>query len=137
MNLMRQKIIRFVFGIVVLLTLAGCTSSDQFYQEVSLSRDAAYRQWRSRKEHQQQSQTHISGKLSLEDCLKLTLVNNKTLQRVVEGKEIARGRRLKSYSAILPTIGLTGDYQRLVAHTSGKCGPAGEGAWVPSARAAA
>jgi len=121
----RQVLVRICYSLSIglLLTSAGCTSSDQFYQEVSLSRDAAYRQWKSRKEHQQQSQTHISGKLSLEDCLKLTLVNNKPLQRVVEEKEIARGERLKSYSAILPTIGLTGDYQRLDEVSSFTIGP--------------
>jgi len=113
MKLLWQKYNRFVLGVLITLQLAGCVSSEQFYQEVSLSRDAAYRQWKSRKERQEQSQTYISGKLSIEDCLKLTLVNNKTLQRVVEEKEIARGERLKSYSAILPTVGLSGDYTRL------------------------
>ena len=103
----------FVLGVLITLQLSGCTSSEQFYEEVSLSRDAAYRQWKSRKEHQKQSQTQISGELSMEDCLKLTLVNNKTLQRVVQEKEIARGERFKSYSAILPSVDLTGDYTRL------------------------
>jgi len=92
--------------------IAGCTSSEEFYQEVSLSRDAAYRQWKNCKEQQKQSQTHISGKLRIEDCLKLALVNNKTLQRVIQEKETARGERLKSYSAILPSVSLTGDYLR-------------------------
>ena len=113
MNLMRQKVIWFVLGVLITLGLAGCVSSEQFYEEVSLSRDAAYRQWKNRKQLQQQSQTRISGKLSLQDCLKLVLVNNKTLQRVVQEKEIARGERLKSYSAILPTVGLSGSYTRL------------------------
>ncbi len=111
----RQVLVRICYSLSIglLLISAGCTTSEQFYQEVSLSRDAAYRQWRSRKERQELSQTLISGELSMEDCLKLTLVNNKTLQHVLEEKEIARGQRLKSYSAILPTVGLTGNYQRL------------------------
>jgi outer membrane protein len=92
--------------------IAGCTSSEEFYQEVSLSRDAAYRQWKSRKEIQKQSQTQINGELSLKDCLKLTLVNNKTLQHIVQEKEVAHGNELKSYSAILPSVSLTGDYLR-------------------------
>lgn len=113
MNLVRQKVIRFIFGIVVTLALVGCTSSEQFYEDVRLSRDAAYRQWKSRKQRQEQSQTHINGKLSIEDCLKLALANNKTLQRVIQEKGIARGERLKSYSAVLPTVGLSGEYKRL------------------------
>ncbi len=103
----------FLFSVLCPLFLAGCLSSEQFYEEVSFSREVAYRQWKHRKERQEQSQTHISGKLSIEDCLKLALANNKVLQRITEEKEIARGERLKSYSAILPTVNLTGDYLRL------------------------
>jgi len=112
-----QKLNWSVLGVLITLQLAGCVSSEQFYEDVSLSRDSAYRQWKSRKELQQRSETYISGKLSLEDCLKLTLANNKTLQRVVQEKEIASGERLKSYSAILPTVSLTSEYQRLEDET--------------------
>lgn len=112
MKLMRQRVILFVFSVLTTLELAGCVSSEQFYHEVSLSREAAYRQWKSRRKRREQSQTHISGKLSIEDCLKLTLVNNKTLQRVAGEKEIARGSELKSYSAILPAVNLASDYMR-------------------------
>jgi outer membrane protein TolC len=125
MNLKREKVIWFVFGIAVAVTLTGCVSSEQFYEDVSLSRETAYRQWKSRKELQQQSQTRISGELNIQDCLKLTLINNKTLQRVIEEKEIARGEKLKSYSAILPSVGLSGDYTRLDEVASFDAGPAG------------
>ena len=108
-----QKVVRFAAVLAIALQLAGCVSSEQFYQEVRLARDDAYRQWKSRKECRAQSQTHISGKLSLKDCLKLAVVNNKTLQRAAGEKEIARGQRLKSYSAILPSVGLSGQYRRL------------------------
>jgi len=57
------------------LILAGCISSEQFYQDVGLSREAAYRQWKSRKERQEASAMRISGKLSVQDCLKLALDN--------------------------------------------------------------
>lgn len=102
-----------LLSVICSLFLVGCLSSEQFYEEVSFSRESAYRQWKTRKERQERSQTHISGKLSTEDCLKLALANNKVLQRITEEKEIARGGRLKSYSAILPTVNLTGDYLRL------------------------
>jgi len=115
----------YSLSIALLLISAGCTSSEQFYEDVSLSRDDAYRQWKSRKERQEQSQTLISGKLSIQDCLKLTLVNNKALQHVVQEKEIARGERLKSYSAILPSVGMSGEYLRKdeVASISVPSGP--------------
>ncbi len=128
MNLMKQKVIWFSFVVMAALLLAGCVSSERFYEDVSLSRDDAYRQWKSRKEHQQRSQTHISGELSLEDCLKLALVNNKVLQRVVQEKEIARGERFKSYSAILPKVDLTGQWQEIdeVSSMSIPGGPGGK-----------
>jgi outer membrane protein len=110
---MRRRCVEFAGCVVMVLILAGCTSTGQFYEDVSLSRETAYRQWKGRKERQETSQPHISGQLSVEDCLKLALANNKGLQRVLEEKQIARGEELKSYSAILPTVGLTGDYKRL------------------------
>jgi len=108
----KQKLICFVHAVAAIVTLAGCVGSEQFYEDVTLSRDVAYRQWKNRKQHQAQLQTRISGELNIEDCLKLALVNNKTLQSVVEEKEIARGKELESYSAILPSVSLTGDYLR-------------------------
>ena len=107
------KLVLIVVDILFLLQLAGCTSSEQFYDDATLSRDAAYRQWKNQKKVQEQSQTRIKGQLSLQDCLKLTLINNKVLQRVIQEKEIARGNKLASYSAILPSVNLTGDYTRL------------------------
>ncbi len=102
---------------------AGCVSTDRFYEQVRLSREASLRQWKGDKERRKRSETVISGELSMEDCLKLALTNNKTLKRVVEEKQIARGERLKSYSAILPTVGLSADYQRLDEVSSFTIGP--------------
>ncbi|MFA5251441.1 MAG: TolC family protein [Phycisphaerae bacterium] len=113
MKIERLKHVFPVLCMLLVFQLAGCTSSEEFYQEASLSRDSAYRQWKSQREVKEQSQTRINGQLSLQDCLKLTIVNNKTLQRVVQEKEFARGNELKSYSAILPSVDLTGNYTRL------------------------
>ncbi len=118
MKVIREKIIGLTICGIVTLALAGCVSSERFYGDVSLSRNAAYRQWKNRKERQERSQPYISGKLTIKDCLKLALGNNKVLQRVVQEKEVARGERLKSYSAVLPTIGLSGEYRRLDRVTS-------------------
>jgi len=118
MKIVCKKCIGIMVGILVTLQLAGCVSSDKYYEDVGLSREAAYRQWKSRKERREQSQPVISGKLNIADCTKLALVNNKVLQRVVQEREVARGERLKSYSAILPTVNLTGEYSRLDEVTS-------------------
>ena len=113
-----RKCVGIVIGVLVALQIAGCVSSDKYYEDVGLSREAAFRQWKSRKERQEQSQPVISGKLNIADCTKLALVNNKVLQSIVQEREIARGERLKSYSAILPNVNLTGDYTRLDGVTS-------------------
>ncbi len=116
----RRTSLSLIFAIFFLVTLilAGCESGEQYYRQVGLSREAAYKQWKSRKERQEQSQMRISGKLGVEDCLKLALGNNKALQSIIQEKEVARGERLKSYSAILPNVGLTGEYRRLDEVTS-------------------
>jgi len=113
MKLSQLKYGLLVLCIPLLLQSAGCVSSEQFYEEVSLSRTAAYQRWKEARQTQKEGQTHISGELGMSDCLKLVLTNNKSLQRAVEGKEIARGERLISYSAILPSVDFSGDYTRL------------------------
>jgi outer membrane protein len=105
-------------GVLVIIQLAGCVSSESYYEDVGLSRQAAYRQWKSRKERQEQYEPLVTGKLNVADCTKLALVNNKVLQRIVQERQIARGERLKSYSAILPSVNLTGEYTRLDEVTS-------------------
>jgi outer membrane protein len=97
----------------IFLSLGGCVSKEQYYDDVSLSRESAYRQWESRKAVEKQTQTVIAGKLSIEDCLKLMLTNNKALLRTLEEKEAARGGELGSYSAILPTVAISGGYERI------------------------
>ena len=98
---------------VIFLTLCGCVSKEEFYDEVSLLRESAYKQWEVRKRAEKQAQAVIAGKLSLEDCLKLTLTNNKQLLRTLEEKESARGAEISSYSAILPSVDIIASYERL------------------------
>src|SRR4030065_142407 len=118
MKLVFKKCIVMLIGVLVPLQLPGCVSSEKYSEDVGLSREAAFRQWKSRKERQERAQPVISGKLNIADCTKLALVNNKVLQSIVQEREIARGERLKSYSAILPKVNLTGDYTRFDEVTS-------------------
>jgi outer membrane protein TolC len=113
MNLTRQKGVEIVVIVMTLLVPAGCVSTAEFYEDVKVSRDNAYRQWKTRKDRHELSQPLISGQLNIADCLKLAMTNNKGLQRVLEEKQIAKGEELKSVSAILPAVGVTADYQRL------------------------
>jgi len=95
------------------ISLTGCVSKEEFTNEATLSRESAYKQWEGRKQVEKQTQTVISGKLSLDDCLKLTLTNNKMLLKTLEEREVARGGELGSYSAILPTVALSAGYERI------------------------
>ena len=103
-------IINFLLSVFL---LSGCVSKEEFYEEVTLSRESAYNQWQGRKEVEKQTQTMVSGKLTLEDCLKLTLTNNKSLLKTLEEREAARGAELGSYSAALPTASLAASYKRI------------------------
>ena len=95
------------------ISLPGCVSKEEFTNEATLSRESAYKQWENRKQAEKQTQAVISGKLSLDDCLKLTLTNNKMLLKTLEEKEAARGGELGAYSAILPTVAILGGYERI------------------------
>jgi len=101
-----------VFVTIWSISLAGCASQEGFRRDVGLSREAAYRQWETHKAREDGAQPRISGKLSVEDCLKLTLVHNKMLQRTMEEKDIAHGARLSASSAYLPSVGLSAQYLR-------------------------
>ncbi len=90
----------------------GCTSREEFAEDVGLSREAAYRQWEHRKTQEEGQQPRISGKLSVEDAVKLALVHNKMLQVTLENQTIAEGQMVSSRSAYLPNLVLTGQYQR-------------------------
>ncbi len=94
------------------LFLAGCTSQKEFANDVGLSRQAAYRQWENRKTQEEGQQPRISGKLSIEDAVKLTLAHNKMLQQTLEERNVAEGQLVSSRSAYLPNLGLAAQYQR-------------------------
>jgi len=101
MEVIRRKLVWIVSVLAASSLFCSCATEEQMAQEVGLSRDTAYRHWKNSKQREETSQPRISGQLSVQDCLKITLVNNKTLQSVVQEREVARGERLKSYSAIL------------------------------------
>jgi len=95
-----------------MLASAGCKTKEEFARDVRLSRTAAYRQWQRQETQESELQPRISGKLSMEDCVKLTLTHNKMLQRILEEKTIARGQIVSSRAAYLPNVALSGQYRR-------------------------
>ncbi len=116
---MKRTIIDLTIKILLpAFVLSGCVSKEQFYNDVGLSRESAYKQWEGRKQAEKQTQPVISGQLGLEDCLKLTLTNNKSILKTIEEREAARGAEVGSYSAILPNVSLSYNYERLDMVTS-------------------
>ncbi len=95
------------------LAAVGCSTKEQFYEDVAISRNAAYQRWEAQKTADRQSEVVVSGNLGVEDCVKLALTNNKMLHRTLQEKEVARGEEYKSLSAILPSVDLTANYERL------------------------
>jgi outer membrane protein len=112
MRKMRAGIYGLVFVAAWPLFLAGCTSQHEFASDVGLSRQAAYRQWERQKTQEEGQQPRISGKLSVEDGVKLALVHNKMLQQTLEERTIAEGQIVSSRSAYLPNVALSGKYTR-------------------------
>ena len=92
--------------------LGGCKSQEEFAHEVGLSREAAYQQWEHQKTQEEGQQPRISGKLSVEDAVKLSLAHNKMLQQTLEEKTIAEGQLVSSRSAYLPSLALATQYRR-------------------------
>ena len=48
MKIVFKKCVGIVVGVLVALQISGCVSSDEYYEDVGLSREAAFRQWKSR-----------------------------------------------------------------------------------------
>ena len=91
----------------------GCASRESLIKDIHEERRAAYNQWVKMRETEEASQVTISGKLRLEDAVKLAIRHNKELQATLQEKEIARGRVIESYQAALPKVNAKGTYTRL------------------------
>jgi len=118
MNLTRTagRIPPYVAAIVLctaVVAAAGCAGREQFYNDIAARRALSYQTWLDKRNRSSQSRDVIRGKLSLEECLGIALVNNKQIASAVCDKENARGKITESYSLALPQLGLTGSYTRL------------------------
>ncbi len=106
----RQKMV--VCALVVCLGLMGCVSKQEVRRAISSTRVQAYHQWERAREEPDRQEPRLDGRLSLEDALKLSLLHNKSLQAVVQERDVARGRVLSSHRGLLPTVSLLGSYTR-------------------------
>ena len=82
---MKKKTAYLIAVALISFSIVGCVSTDTYYRDVTLSREKAYQIWQGREKSKKQAQPVIEGQLALQDCLKLAVGNNKTLQIIVEG----------------------------------------------------
>ena len=102
-----------VLAALLSVTAAGCAGRAGVYRDVMESRREAYEQWLAQREAADAAQVRIEGKLSLQDALKLSVANNKTLQAALEERGVARGRIVEAMGEALPTAEVRADYTRL------------------------
>lgn len=96
-----------------LLVLAGCASPDAVRDEIRRSRSEDARQWLAEADRDHAASPAISGRLTLEDAVKLALQCNKELQGTLKEKEIAQGRTLEAKAKALPVVTAGAHYAHL------------------------
>ena len=57
MKKISKKYKEIIFIVTAAVILAGCVSKEQYYEDITLSRQQAYQQWKSRKKAQK-AQNH-------------------------------------------------------------------------------
>jgi len=108
------RVLSVCFLLIAMLLGAGCATERAVYeQEIRASRSRAFDRWQRTNERGRDSEVTLEGKLGLEDAIRLALTHNKRLQAAIEGREIARGRVVESYSEALPKVKAVGSYVRL------------------------
>ena len=96
-----------------LLALGGCASPEAVRDEVRQSRSEDSRQWAATAGRGGEAEPAISGRLTLEDAVKLALRYNKELQAAAQETDVARGRTLEAKAMALPSVTAGAQYARL------------------------
>lgn len=114
---------------VVTMLLSGCVTQGSIQNDIDETHEEAYRTWEHQNEvasdsaaakqelsvndtSKTETQPVVTGKLGLEDALKLGLLYNRNLEQVIEEQTFARGRQLAAYGDVLPNISVNGTYTR-------------------------
>lgn len=96
-----------------LLVLSGCATPESVRESVYSSRQKAHEQWAAQRGAERNALPELSGRLTLEDAIKVALTYNKPLQAVMQDRDVARGQVLESYGEALPKVSAAADYTRL------------------------
>lgn len=109
----RTRALLLLAAALWVLGLGGCASRESLMRDIRETRTDAFNEWARLREREAQAEVTISGKLPLEDAVKLAIRNNKELQATLQEKEIARGKVLESYQEALPKVNAEATYTRL------------------------
>jgi len=108
-----KRILLITVVIIGAACAAGCLGPGRVYRDVAESRAEAYDNWLSQRGAEKAQQVRIQGKLSLEDALKLALVNNKSIRSALEDKGAAKGQMVEAIGQALPQANVNLGYTRL------------------------
>jgi outer membrane protein TolC len=100
-------------GLLAVILTAGCYGPASIYRDVAESRAQSYDNWLSERKEQTARQVLIKGNLSLEDALKIAIVNNKAIQAALEDKGVAKGRIIEAMGAGLPQANWSTTWRRI------------------------
>ena len=109
-----RRALRGVLPAALLFGLAlagGCVSGEALNREVAESRRQEREQWHPA--GGPADEPVISGKLTIEDAVKLALLYNQELQAIAQEMDVARGRIREADARALPTVTAAGAYTRL------------------------
>lgn len=110
--------------LLAVAVLSGCLTRAAIEEQISLAGEEAFRDWQATRtaatatpseptEPAEPAQTVISGGLSMEDAVKLTLAHNRAIHMAAAGKQFAKGVLFEAYSAALPRARLDASYTRM------------------------
>ena len=98
---------------VLMAAMVGCRSGGSLRESVYRCREAAFQDWQREQTEEFHELPEVSGRLTLQDAIKLALLYNKPLQAALLEKDAARGRLLDAYAGALPKVAGAVGYTRL------------------------
>lgn len=114
---------------MALFIFSSCVTQHSIQEDIRETHQEAYEEWEQRHQVASDSaaasqpleinetsetltQPVVTGQLGVEDALKLALLYNRDLQRVIEEQAYAEGRTLAAYGNVLPRVSVSGTYTR-------------------------
>lgn len=109
----RAAVRRLGAGVLAVLTAAGCTSAEALRRDLRETRAAGFANWSTRHAGELDRLPALTGRLGLEDAVKIALLHNQDLQATLLEKDVSRGRVIESYGEVLPKVNASGAYTRV------------------------